>query len=86
MNITNKEEVLVTPKQRGRPPKVIEPVRLNSFMAALASSEASGRSISYLEKVSGLNRREAAAVIRGLTKAGKIKQLGKKKGTTYVLA
>ncbi len=73
------------PKKRGRKPRAIDPVKLNSFMAALASADSKGRSISYLQSVTGLTRVEAQSVIRGFIKLGKIKQLGSKRGATYLL-
>jgi len=78
--------ILTTPvKKRGRPPKAVDPTKLSSFFAAMGSADAQGRGVGYLQQVTGLKRNELKAVIRSLLKAGKIKQLGTKKGATYLM-
>ncbi len=70
-------------KKRGRPPNVLDPVKLRSLMASLTQDV--GRGAGYLRQVTGFTQNELGAVLRALLKQEKIRRVGKKKGSTYVL-
>ncbi len=72
----------VTKKTRGRPAKPVDPVKLSSFNAALASAS-DGVSSSHLVKVTGLNRAEVMALLKTLVKKGQVVKSGAKKGSKY---
>lgn len=71
----------VARKRRGRPPKVLDGLKVSSFRAALGGGESV--SSAHLAKVTGLNKAEVMSLLKALIKEGNVVKTGAKKGSRY---